>query len=98
MDTPWHAQTALQLGAAIGAGEIDQVELIDHFLARIEEIDTDHSIYLRLTPERTRAETAAARARAKAGRRLGPLDGVPISWKDLVDTAGVATEGGTRLL
>ena len=98
MDTPWHAQTALQLGAAIGAGEIDPVELTDHFLARIEEFDTDHSIYLRLTPERTRAETAAARARAKAGRRLGPLDGVPISWKDLVDTAGVATEGGTRLL
>ncbi len=30
--------------------------------------------------------------------RAGPLDGVPISWKDLYDTAGIATEGGTRLL
>ncbi|MEM9756339.1 MAG: amidase family protein, partial [Pseudomonadota bacterium] len=32
------------------------------------------------------------------GTRLGPLDGVPVSWKDLFDTAGTATEAGTALL
>jgi aspartyl-tRNA(Asn)/glutamyl-tRNA(Gln) amidotransferase subunit A len=40
----------------------------------------------------------AAAARAKAGQRLSPLDGVPVSWKDLFDTAGVATEAGSALL
>jgi len=40
----------------------------------------------------------AAAARAKAGFRKGLLDGVPISWKDLFDTAGVATEAGSALL
>ena len=34
---------------------------------------------------------------AHAGRR-GLLDGVSLSWKDNIDSAGIATEGGTRLL
>jgi len=51
-----------------------------------------------VTEGRARAEAAAASARAKAGQRLGPLDGVPISWKDLFDSAGVATEAGSALL
>jgi aspartyl-tRNA(Asn)/glutamyl-tRNA(Gln) amidotransferase subunit A len=47
---------------------------------------------------RALAEAEAARARARAGARRGPLDGVPVSWKDLFDSAGVATEAGSRLL
>ena len=40
----------------------------------------------------------AARDRARAGQRRSPLDGVPVSWKDLFDTAGVATQAGSALL
>jgi aspartyl-tRNA(Asn)/glutamyl-tRNA(Gln) amidotransferase subunit A len=40
----------------------------------------------------------AAAGRAKAGLRKGLLDGVPLSWKDLFDTAGTATEAGSALL
>jgi aspartyl-tRNA(Asn)/glutamyl-tRNA(Gln) amidotransferase subunit A len=40
----------------------------------------------------------AAASRAKAGLRKGVLDGVPISWKDLFDSAGIATEAGSALL
>jgi aspartyl-tRNA(Asn)/glutamyl-tRNA(Gln) amidotransferase subunit A len=39
-----------------------------------------------------------AASRAKTGQRKGRLDGVPISWKDLFDTAGVETEAGSALL
>ncbi len=46
MDKPWHERTALQLGAAIGAGEIDPVDLTNHFLDRIAQRDTDHAIYV----------------------------------------------------
>jgi aspartyl-tRNA(Asn)/glutamyl-tRNA(Gln) amidotransferase subunit A len=45
-----------------------------------------------------RAEAAAAAERARAGARLGPLDGIPIAVKDLYDTAGVVTAGGTGAL
>lgn len=98
MDQAWHDMTATALGAAIGTGEIDPVALAEHFLTRIAADDTDHRIYLRTTADRALAEAEAAKARADEGLRRGPLDGVPISWKDLYDTAGVATEGGTPLL
>lgn len=98
MSRAWHEQTALELGAGIASGAIDAVELTEHFLARIAEIDKDHAIYLRTTPARARAEAEAARKRAKAGARLSPLDGVPISWKDLFDTVGDATSHGSLTL
>ncbi|SMC52612.1 amidase [Primorskyibacter flagellatus] len=94
----WSEQSAAELGRGIGAGEIDPVALAEFFLDRIASHPLNDRIYARLTPDRAMAEAGAASARARAGRRLSPLDGVPCSWKDLFDTAGVATEAGSRLL
>lgn len=94
----WSETSAADLGRGIGAGQIDPVELTAFFLDRIGSHRLGKDIYARLTPERAMAEAQAAAARAKAGRRLSPLDGVPCSWKDLFDTAGVATEAGSALL
>jgi aspartyl-tRNA(Asn)/glutamyl-tRNA(Gln) amidotransferase subunit A len=96
--TVWHEMSALALGEAIGRGEIDPVALTEHFLERIARIDTAHDIYLRTTPERARAEAQAAAERARRGQRRSPLDGVPISWKDLFDTAGDITSHGAKVL
>ena len=90
--------TAAGIGRAIGRGEVDPVEVAEAYLAAIAAHPQADRIYARLTPERARAEAEAARARALAGTRRGPLDGVPLSWKDLFDTAGVATEAGTALM
>jgi aspartyl-tRNA(Asn)/glutamyl-tRNA(Gln) amidotransferase subunit A len=89
--------TALALGAGIGDGTIDPVALTDYFLDRIERLDAEHKVYILPTPARARAEAKAAQQRQQDGRRLGPLDGVPMSWKDLFDTAGVATTFGSAL-
>jgi len=94
----WLKMTAADLGRGIGAGEIDPVELAETYLDAIMEHPMRERIYARLTPHRARAEAGAARARARAGHRLSPLDGVPISWKDLFDSAGTATEAGSALL
>ncbi|WP_425098032.1 amidase [Tropicibacter sp. S64] len=91
-------RSAAALGRGIGAGEIDPVDLAEDFLGRIRAHPMGARIYARLTPERARAEALAARERAKAGQRLSPLDGVPVSWKDLFDTAGTVTEAGSHLL
>ena len=91
----WQGTSAGDLGRRIGAGEIDPVELAEDFLQRAA---ASRDIYARLTPDRARSEAMAARNRARTGTRHGPLDGVPISWKDLFDTAGVATEAGSALL
>lgn len=94
----WQGKSAAELGRSIGAGEIDPVELTEAFLESAEGHQFGDRIYARLTRDRAIAEAGAARDRAKSGFRLGLLDGVPISWKDLFDTAGVETEAGTALL
>jgi aspartyl-tRNA(Asn)/glutamyl-tRNA(Gln) amidotransferase subunit A len=90
--------SAVELGRAIGLGKADPVELARAFLERIDEVDPDRQIYVRTTPERARGEAEAARTRARTRARRSALDGVPVSWKDLFDSAGVATESGSRLL
>ena len=90
--------TALALGRAIETGELSPVDLAESCLAGIEEAGLESAGFVRLTPDRARAEAAAAADRAAVGLRRSPLDGVPISWKDLFDTAGVLTEGGSPQL
>lgn len=94
----WRQMGAAELGRAIGRGEIDPEELTAAFLDAIRGHPDGERIYARTTEARALAEAQAARRRAEAGHRLSLLDGVPISWKDLFDTAGVATEAGSRLL
>ncbi len=94
----WHEQTALELGQAIGSGKIDPRDLARYFLARAEADPEGREIYMRLTRERAESEAAEAQERAKNSTRRSPLDGVPISWKDLFDSGGIATEGGSKLL
>lgn len=98
MSDAWLTQSAADLGRGIGAGKIDPVALTEAFLAAIETHSLSDRIYARITSDRALAEARAARARAASGSRLGPLDGVPVSWKDLFDTAGTATEAGSALL
>ena len=94
----WLTMTAGDLGRGIGRGEIDPVALTRTYLDAIDAHPMADRIYARVTHDRALAEAEAAQARAKVGRRLSPLDGVPISWKDLFDSAGVATEAGSALL
>ena len=90
--------TAADLGRAIDSGQADPVEVAEAFIDAIAAHPHRDRIYARTTPDRARAEAQAARARARSGTRRGPLDGVPLSWKDLYDTAGIPTEAGTTLV
>ncbi len=86
------------LGRGIGAGDIDPEALCDAFLSAIEAAPQAPDVYARATSDRAQAEAAAAALRARDGTRRHPLDGVPVSWKDLFDSAGTATEAGSALL
>jgi len=94
----WRWMTAADLGRAIGAGQIDPVDLTETYLAAIDAHEHRDRIYARVTHDRARAEARDASDRAKSGLRRGLLDGVPVSWKDLFDTAGIGTEAGTKLM
>lgn len=97
MSKQYHEMSALELGRGIRAGDIDPLTLAEHFLDRIEAQDPGRKTFVSLTRERAFAEAMAARRRVSSGSALSGLDGVPMAWKDLVDTAGHPTEGASRL-
>lgn len=94
----WLKMSAAELGRGIGKGDIDPVDLTETFLRAIDGHPLRDRIYARVTHDRAMEEARAAQARATTGRRRSPLDGVPISWKDLFDSAGIVTEAGSALL
>jgi Asp-tRNA(Asn)/Glu-tRNA(Gln) amidotransferase A subunit family amidase len=79
---------ALELAARIRAREVSSVELVELFLDRIERIDPELNAYVTVD-----AEGALAAAREP---RDGPFAGVPISIKDLTETAGLRTTYSTK--
>lgn len=93
----WKRPSACDIGRAIGERTQCPIELTEKYLSAIEDHPNRDEIYVRLCPDRARAEAKAAALRAQAGVRKHILDGVPISWKDLFDVAGFPTEGGSRL-
>ncbi len=94
----WLARSVAELGLGIAKKRLDPVELTESFLQAIESHELSHRIYSRVTRERAIAEAESARQRVLNEHRLSLIDGVPISWKDLFDTAQTATESGSLLL
>ncbi|MDC0042346.1 amidase family protein [Paracoccaceae bacterium] len=94
----FNSLTASELGDMIGQGEIDPVELTEHFLSRIQSSPIGKKIYSTVTSQLALEQAKDAKKRAISGRRLSSLDGVPISWKDLFDIKGYPCEAGSELL
>ena len=87
-----------ELSTLIRRGELSPLELTELYLERIERYDLALNAYLAVTAERARAQARAAEAQIAAGTYLGPLHGIPLAFKDLVDVAGLPTTGGSTLL
>ncbi len=92
-----HEQTLAELSGALAAGELSSVDATEHVLARIDRFDGRHGLnaYLHVATDSALGEAHAADSRRAAGTRKGPLDGVPIALKDLVDTSDMRTTGGS---
>ena len=89
--------TIAEAAALIAAKRLSPVELTRGFLDRIERLNGRLHAYVRVLHDEALAAAHAAEAEIAAGRYRGPLHGIPIGLKDIYDTAGVPTEGGSRL-
>jgi aspartyl-tRNA(Asn)/glutamyl-tRNA(Gln) amidotransferase subunit A len=91
-------QTIAEAGAGLRRGDFSAGELTRAVLARLEATEPAVHAYITVTAERALAEARGAEARFAAGTPLGSLDGIPVGYKDVFDTAGVRTTAGSRLL
>ena len=94
MDDPTEL-TLAAAAAAVAAGEVSPVELTTAYLERIDGLNPVLTAYVEVTADRALADAATLADEAAAGQLRGPLHGVPIALKDLVDTAGIPTRAGT---
>jgi amidase len=93
-----HWREASTLAAQIRLGELSCVEVVRTFMHRIEELDRHYNAFLSVVPESTALEMAKrADAELRSGAEVGPLHGLPIAVKDLMDVAGLPTTHGTTV-
>lgn len=88
---------ATEIAAAVRSGEASAVEVTrDHLDALAERDRGVDSVWL-VTEERALREASAVDSRIAAGEDRGVLAGVPVGWKDLIDTAGERTTYGSAI-
>jgi aspartyl-tRNA(Asn)/glutamyl-tRNA(Gln) amidotransferase subunit A len=82
---------------AVRTRHLSPVELADSVLDRVARTEPHLQAYVTVTAEHTRRAARAAEKDIAAGRHRGPLHGVPMGLKDLIDVAGIATSASSRV-
>jgi aspartyl-tRNA(Asn)/glutamyl-tRNA(Gln) amidotransferase subunit A len=91
--------TVAQLGADLAAGRTSSRELVEQALARIADKDGEGSrAFLQVDAEGAREAADHSDRLRKKGVRRSPVDGLPVSLKDLFDVAGEVTRAGSKIM
>ncbi len=88
---------ACEAAQKIREGMISSEELVTACLAQIDRVDEQVEAWAFLEPDLALQQAQAADAALKSGKTLGPLHGVPVGVKDIIDTRDMPTEDGTIL-
>ena len=95
--TPLHLSSITDLAPRLASGEVRSVEVTRACLDAIARRNGDLNAFISVFGDVALAQASAADADLLAGRCRGPLHGVPISLKDLIDVAGVPTTAASRV-
>jgi len=87
-----------ELAEQISQRRLSPVEVTQAYLDRIGTLDAGLGAYITITAERALARARRAEEEIQAGDYLGPLHGVPVAVKDIVNTRGILTSAGSRVL
>ncbi len=91
-------ESASELGERLEAGELSSVEVTEAFVARASAVDEQLNAYLQRTDERLLADARASDERRARGEARSFFDGIPVGYKDIFVTKGVATTAASRIL
>src|SRR5712664_425093 len=95
--TDLHALSATDAARLVREGAISSEQLVAACLARVRETDPRIEAWAFLDPDHALGQARAADEFRLSGAPIGPLHGVPIGIKDIIDTADVPTENGSVL-
>ncbi|HKU29721.1 amidase [Arthrobacter sp. NyZ413] len=87
-------QGAVELAALLRSREVSATEVLEAHLEQIDKLNPLINAVVTLDEEGARKTAAEADRKAARGEQLGPLHGLPISFKDTADTAGMRTTYG----
>jgi amidase len=91
-------QSISQLARAIKAGELSPVTLTESMLARIAALNPTLKAFNTVTAEQALAQAQAAELEINSGNYRGPLHGIPVGLKDLLQTKGIRTTVSSKIL
>lgn len=94
---PASARTIAELARAIRSGELTAETATGDCLERIAERNPSINAYITVLADQALAQAKQADAELKSGRDRGPLHGVPISLKDIIDLEGVSTTAASKV-
>jgi aspartyl-tRNA(Asn)/glutamyl-tRNA(Gln) amidotransferase subunit A len=89
--------SAEAIAQAIAARKISALDVAEAALARIAKYDSVLNSFTDITADRARASARAVDAAIAAGKKVGPLAGVPFAVKNLFDVKGLATRAGSKI-
>jgi aspartyl-tRNA(Asn)/glutamyl-tRNA(Gln) amidotransferase subunit A len=89
--------TILELGELLRRKSLSPVELVDQHLERIEKLNPTLNAFITVMTDEARAQARQAEQEIREGDWRGPLHGVPIGLKDIIDTAGTRTTAASGL-
>ncbi len=90
-------ETIFEIAPRLRRKEVSPVELTRACLDRIERLNPALNAFITVTPDSALAEARAAEIEISRGEWRGPLHGIPVALKDLIDTAGTRTTAASGL-
>jgi aspartyl-tRNA(Asn)/glutamyl-tRNA(Gln) amidotransferase subunit A len=90
-------ETITSLAPRVASGELRAERLVEDALATIARLQPSLNAFIAITADEALADARRADQEIAGGRYRGPLHGIPISLKDLVDVAGVPTTAGSKV-
>ena len=98
MAQPLHQLSMVVAGKQLRSGVITSRQLTNSALDRVAALDPQIRAFVTLTEDRAHADAQRADDDFSRGVDRGPLQGIPYALKDLIDTAGIRTSAGSRLM
>ncbi|MEP2639713.1 amidase [Roseobacter sp.] len=92
-----HELSASEAATHIAAGRLSSVQLVRSCLDRIATTDGDIHAWAHLDPDAALKQAAACDQRRQSGLATGPLHGIPVGLKDIIDTRDMPTTRGTPI-